>query len=302
MAGRTVIGVASYRRRRLLEALLKTLQAQAWPGLGAVEIVVVDNSPDHDLADFTPPAGPFPIEIVSEPEPGISAARNKALDLARARNAEFLAYIDDDELAEPDWLASLFAKQRETDADVVVGMVRGEPGPGAPAWMAAAAVFDTAPPDHDRHVGAGFSCNILFRLAAADGLRFSPDFGLTGGEDTLFFAQMHKNGATFTHALDAVVREPTAPERAKLSWLLRRWTREAISEGEVALRLNLTTRAKVLAQGAARFVGGAGLAVLMLPVSFGARFGRAAKYLRVAARGVGFMMSARRARILEYRR
>ena len=302
MIGLTVIGVASYRRRRLLCALLTTVQAQTGLTDRPVEIIVVDNSPDHDLRDFTPPAGRFPVHVVSEPEPGISAARNKALDMARARGAAFLAYIDDDELAEPDWLATLLTKQQETDADVVVGVVRGKPGPEAPAWMAAASVFDTLPPDHDRPIGAGFSCNILFRLAAADGLRFNADFGLTGGEDTYFFAQMHKSGAKFAQAWNAVVNEPTAPERAKLSWLLRRWTREAISEGEVALRLNLTTKAKMLAQGAARFVGGAGLAAVMLPVSFGADFGRSAKYMRVAARGVGFMMSARRARIEEYRR
>ena len=237
MSGLTVIGVASYRRRRLLCRMLKTLQAQEGVDDRRVEIIVVDNSPDHDLRDLTPTPGRFPVAIVSEVEPGISAARNKALDLARGRGAEFLAFIDDDELANPDWLAKLFAKQEETKADVVVGLVRGEPGPEAPAWMGKAAVFDTLPPWHDRDVGAGFSCNILFRLAAADGMRFDPDFGMTGGEDTYFFAIMHKKGVKFAQAWDAVVREPTAPERAKLSWLLRRWTREAISEGEVTLRL-----------------------------------------------------------------
>jgi succinoglycan biosynthesis protein ExoM len=302
VTGAVLIGVASYRRRAQLLAALSSLQGQTGYGPRAVRIAVIDNSPDHELADLGFEDPRMPVDVVSEPEPGISAARNKALDLARAQRAEFLAFIDDDERADPDWLAQLFARQAATGADVVVGVVRGEPAPDAPAWIRAAHVFDTDPPTHDRAIGAGYSSNVLFRVSAADGLRFDPHFGLTGGEDTYFFAQMHQSGARFAAAPGAIVREATAPDRARLSWLLRRWTRAAISEGEIELRLTKAGPAGLFMKGAARLVAGAAWATVMAPVSLGARFGACARGLRVAARGWGFMLSALRVRIEEYGR
>ncbi len=244
----------------------------------------------------------FPTQLVHEAEPGISAARSRALKIARESGADFLIYVDDDERADADWLSRLIAKRQETNADVVVGVVHAEPREDAPAWMKRARVFDMAPPDHERAIGAGYSCNIMFRVAAAEGLDFDPHFGLTGGEDTFFFAQMHQKGARFARAYDAIVREPTPVERAKLSWLMTRWTRTGISEAEIEMRLGQRSRVGVLSKGVARTLIGAGMALVYLPVSLGADFGNAAKGLRIMARGWGFVLSAMRRRIVEYRR
>lgn len=297
-----LIGVASFRRRAQLLTLLASIEAQTGVDDTRVRIVVVDNAPEHDLKDLVFPNPRFATQVVHEPMPGISAARSRALSIAREEGAEFLIYVDDDERADPDWLAKLIARQRDTNADVVVGIVRGEPREDAPAWIKRASVFDMAPPAHDRALGQGYSCNIMFRVSAAEGLDFDPHFGLTGGEDTFFFAQMHGKGAKFARAYDAIVYEPTPPDRAKLSWLMRRWTRTGISDAEIEMKLGLRSRFGALAKGLFRVAAGSAMAVVMLPVSFGANFGNSAKGLRIAARGWGYVLSAAKRRIVEYAR
>jgi hypothetical protein len=72
------------------------------------DIVLVDNRPlprEEDHARVRRVAG-FPIEILHEPERGISAARNRAL-MSTAN--PYIAFTDDDVQVEPDWLRQISA-------------------------------------------------------------------------------------------------------------------------------------------------------------------------------------------------
>ena len=62
------------------------------------------------------------MRYVQEPRRGISYARNTCLDHV-ARDAEFFAMIDDDEVPELDWLEQLLCAQARAGADVVRGAV-----------------------------------------------------------------------------------------------------------------------------------------------------------------------------------
>ena len=68
----------------------------------------------------------------------ISIARNACLEHSRG---ELLVFIDDDETATPEWLASLVAKMDESGADVVLGPVK--------------AIYGTPTPKHSGHTGDG---------------------------------------------------------------------------------------------------------------------------------------------------
>ena len=60
------------------------------------------------------------VRIVSEPQKGISAARNTALKLSRA---PIVCFIDDDALAHPNWLSELLTAFRSYGDNV--GIVGG---------------------------------------------------------------------------------------------------------------------------------------------------------------------------------
>jgi glycosyltransferase involved in cell wall biosynthesis len=85
-----------------LRATLASLQHQTDPNFG---ILVVDNgssSPESAMVveDLAIPR----CEFLVEPRPGLSRARNRALDAVRT---ELVAWIDDDEVADPDWVRRL---------------------------------------------------------------------------------------------------------------------------------------------------------------------------------------------------
>jgi glycosyltransferase involved in cell wall biosynthesis len=85
-----------------LSAALASLRRQTDRDFG---VVVVDNAPGSPgptaaVADMRLPR----CEYVAEPRPGASRARNRGLD---AVHTELVAFMDDDEVADPDWVRRL---------------------------------------------------------------------------------------------------------------------------------------------------------------------------------------------------
>ena len=117
---RLTVAVLTYLRNAYLAELLPALVEQAGPAAGRarVRILVVDNDPAGgaertvgEAAGAARPDGAAPtdtapeIVYVHEPEPGIVAGRNRALD--ESAHEHLLVFIDDDELPRPGWLAAL---------------------------------------------------------------------------------------------------------------------------------------------------------------------------------------------------
>src|SRR5690606_429303 len=89
-----------------LAAIAAALRAHPEPGL--VAVVVVDNAPGGRAGAVCAEAAaalPVPLRVVEEPERGISFARNRAVREALAAGADAVAFLDDDDLPHPDWLA-----------------------------------------------------------------------------------------------------------------------------------------------------------------------------------------------------
>lgn len=248
------------------------------PSLGSVElaeIIVVDNDPAGSAADlvhaFTFDGG-IQLRYVHEPARNISTARNAAL---REASAEWIAFIDDDEFASPDWLGSLIATAERHDADVAFGPVVPAYDANVPAWVVKGAFFErrrhltgTVVGWHDARTG-----NALLRrsLVAPMAAPFSESFGLTGGEDSDFFRRLEQQGKKMVWCDEAILYEHVPAERATPSWMLRRsfrtgqtWTRVTLasSPGGGAGRL-----ASVAALAAARLVVSLPMALLLAPIS-----------------------------------
>ena len=155
------------------------------------------------------------------PAGNISIARNACLD---ASTADFLAFIDDDETATADWLCELVATAEASDADVVLGPVRALYDGAAPAWMRRGDFHSTRPVWVNGEIRTGYTCNALLRMQAAAlrGRRFNLALGRSGGEDTEFFAHVHRSGGRIAFSPEAVVEEPVPAARARLAWLARR--------------------------------------------------------------------------------
>jgi succinoglycan biosynthesis protein ExoM len=216
--------VCTYRRASIVDTL-RSLAAQTLPPGYRLRAVVVDN-------DDTPSAGVTVLETCTAldlscrylhaPARNISVARNAALGAA---DAGLVAFIDDDETASPGWIAALIERHLATGAEIVLGPVAAVYGEG-PSWLRQADLHSIRPVFRRGGIDTGYSCNVLLDRSAMTtamrACRFDPALGRTGGEDTLFFSQLHALGARIVFAEDAVVQEAVPPQRAWLGWLMKR--------------------------------------------------------------------------------
>lgn len=251
---RVDIGVCTFRRPEL-EQTLRSLAGLVLPEGVSVRVIVADNdaSPSaRPLVDRLCPLLPFQILYVHCPVANISIARNACLQNS---DADFLAFIDDDEEASTDWLLLLLKTAEATGADAVLGPVRARYGHDAPHWMRSGDFHSTAPVWVGGEIRTGYTCNVLLRRGspAVAGRSFSLALGKSGGEDTEYFTHLHRSGGKIAYAAEAFVEEPVPPARARLSWLAKRRFRMGQTHGRLlASKAPLAKRPIQLALAAAK--------------------------------------------------
>jgi glycosyltransferase involved in cell wall biosynthesis len=252
------VAIPTFRRPAPLARCLSSVLDQAGVARSAIEIIVIDNCPQASAKptiDEARRSSDIPIIYVIEPRPGISHARNTAMATASAR---FIAFIDDDELAETDWLAELLGAQRRLSADMVFGPVLAE----VRARNCADAEFFTAfysiclervtgPTKDSLYCGNVLLDNGFCQRA---GLSFEPSLGLVGGEDLLFFRQAARKGARFAWCREARVHEIVPAYRATWKHV---WLRSFL-RGQTRTRAYVMLRPPDLSMLAIYVVGGVG--------------------------------------------
>ena len=232
------ICVCTYRRPTGLQQVLHSLTELVFE-TPSIEIIVVDNDSGRsgeDILSLYRSTG-IPISYFVEPVKNISRARNRAVAEARA---ELIAFIDDDEIAEPDWLITLHKALREHAADAVFGPVLHRFVKPPPQWLVDLDFFDYPVPDTGSVVPVHLlrSGNVLFRKTSAGKLThlFDENLGLSGGEDTDFFTRMSTAGGKMIAVQEAVVYETVPTERMGIEWLTQRQYRVGIGKIKASLR------------------------------------------------------------------
>ena len=133
LPARTVdICVCTFRRPQL-EDCLRSLFALTIPDGIQTRILVSDNDETpsaQTLVSRLANGAPMPVVYLHSPSRNISIARNACL---AARQADFVAFIDDDETVSPHWLAELISTADATGAANVLGPVRATYARGSPA-------------------------------------------------------------------------------------------------------------------------------------------------------------------------
>ena len=219
--------ICTYKRPQMLASLLRSLPRLLTGNCIRLSVVVADN--DHEES-AKPTVSAFqsssdvPVTYIVEPVRNIALARNKAVANA---DGDFLAFIDDDEVPGDEWLIRLYDTLIACRADGVLGPVvpRFESPP--PRWVTRGRLFErrafptgtglAAP--RDMRTGNVLLSASLFRGRAQP---FDPYFGLTGGEDTDFFARALRDGRVFVWCNEAPVFETVPPSRTKRAYLLKR--------------------------------------------------------------------------------
>lgn len=245
------VAICTYNGAERLESVIDSLKVQqtrnrAW------EIVVVDNASTDRTSEVCKALAlscPVPFRVVSEEKPGLSHARARAG--ASARGA-ILCFLDDDNIAEPDWVENAVAFfESHASAGVIGGKV-------FPIWQ--------TPPDElvqeicgfclavcnhgDKEicrsgiaagpVGAGLCIRreLLQRIYSekqvADSIRGHRQNDLGGGEDTAINVLAKQLGYQCWYVPTLRIGHVIPEFRMQLDYLLRLY--RGIGAGQAAVR------------------------------------------------------------------
>ena len=296
--------VVTHRRPVGLHRLLGGLDALALPEpRPELRVVVVDNDAEESARPVCEDAARWlrhELLYLVEKRRGIPQARNTALAAALER-ADFAAFIDDDEVPEPGWLAELLRVQASRGADVVTGPVEPVFEAPPPTWIERGGLFLRPRHATGARIGCAYTHNALVSMRAIGSIErwFDERMALTGSSDTELFERLARGGVRIMWADLAVVREWVPASRARLRWILRRAFRVGTAGSFIDRRCVDPPRAAafILAHGAWCVAKGLGLAAA------GGLRGRAAaaRGLRLAAFGLGRLAGLAGVSLPEYR-
>ena len=266
MTGRTpsvAIVVLTYQRPGDLAQILPALMSQARTLDPPAAVMVVDNDPAGSAERIVRACATEGVDVtyVHEPEPGIAAARNRALTEC---TRDLLVFIDDDERPTVGWLRRLVDVYLRDRPAGVVGPVAPEPVHEPEPWILAGDFFERERRATYTEVTTAATNNLLLDVAQVRelGLTFDRRFGLSGGSDTLFTRQLASLGGRIVWCDDAVVTEVIPASRLTRDWVLRRAYRSGNSDSRTTVELarggrrRLLARLRMVGRGLLRLVGG----------------------------------------------
>lgn len=279
---RITIAACTRARPRMFADLLQSLQALDVPQGAELSFVFVENdsqlSITHMVDEFHKRTG-WPATAIHETKLGISFARNAALSAARGDDADWLAFVDDDEQVRHDWLRLLWAGAKEAEAQIAGGpVVPIAPAMGCSnseadvlAYLERAAAVSNTAKASAMAAGKRFDLatnNWIADLVALDkaGLEFDPAYALSGGEDTDLSRRAFDAGLRLAWVPSAIVTEETPNTRLTSSYIAERARAQSITKFKLMQTSDPSkARLSALAQILSKGISGA-LRVALWPV------------------------------------
>ncbi|MDX1944666.1 MAG: glycosyltransferase [Pirellulaceae bacterium] len=221
------IVVCTFNRAEMLQGALASLANLATDGRFTYEIVVIDNaSPDHTAQVIAAAAGQSqaPLRGAYEPKQGIVAARNRGLKEARGR---WIAFFDDDQIADPRWLAELFALATAKQCRCVGGAVYLQLPKGCSRQLAPTvrmilgeSIWSDQPLRYGGRITPGCGNLMVERSVFAEVGGFDDAVG-GRGEDTDLFRRIDRAGIEAWFAPGGIIHHVTPAVRLTDPYLLK---------------------------------------------------------------------------------
>ncbi|GAB5443129.1 MAG: hypothetical protein Fues2KO_34780 [Fuerstiella sp.] len=249
--------VPSYNRSHYLPGALQTLTSQRTHGRFDYEVLIVDNA----STDATPEVvrqfaanSEIPVRYLHEPKPGDAPPRNAGI---RAATGQWLAFFDDDQFAENDWLLNLLTAAETHQTELVGGPVHLDLNPDIVAGLSTACrstlremkpYADDQP--YEPHVIPGTG-NMLVARSLFDRIGLFVEDIKEGGSDWKLVEDARMQGVVPWYAARAVIRHRVEHNRMTSAYF--RWDAEngGVSQADVDFRR--FGAAGVLVRSGARF-------------------------------------------------
>lgn len=233
--------ICTHNREHYLGAAIDSLLSQNFADF---EVVVVDNaSSDQTRAVVEARLSDARLRYIYEPVMGLSVARNTG---ASSAQSAILAYLDDDAIASPQWLQTLWDAYQTNEKLAIAGgkvTLIWVDGMVAPAWLSDGLAGNLGAYDLGDSLlyidrpgltprGLNYSIRRDF-LAQVGG--FDLNLGRVG-KNLLSNEELHmtklalRSGWQVAYLPDALVAHHVSPERVKQGWFLSRGWWQGISE------------------------------------------------------------------------
>jgi glycosyltransferase involved in cell wall biosynthesis len=238
------IVVPTFNRCDWLDSAIRSLDKLETEGKFRVELVVVDNaSTDTTEAVVRQCQAELNLSItyLLETKPGDAPTRNSGVRNARGR---WMAFFDDDQIADPNWLLELHQATLESGATIVGGAVHlylppedlDRLGSICRKALRETLLYSQLQPYVGNDLPGTGNALVERRVFEAVGLFDESMSG--GGSDFAFFERARRSGYELWYTPKAIIRHRIAPQRMTPEYF--RW--DALSSGaEQAYRVHSRT-------------------------------------------------------------
>ncbi len=216
--------ICTFRRQALLQKVLDGLEQQTTDNRFTFSIVVCDNDSSESARSLVTQfanQSQVAVEYVVEPQEGIARARNRAV---AAAGGDYIAFLDDDEIPEHEWLLSHFETCSKYEAAGTLGATLPVFATNTPAWIVKGAWYrrrrHRTGTVMDWTLGRTGNTLLSKRLFPAGEVPFNPAF--ISGEDQDFFRRQIAKGHRFVWCDEAVTKEIISASRWTARYLIRR--------------------------------------------------------------------------------
>lgn len=236
------IGLCTARRPIMLRECLDSLAALRLPVGYQVCLIVSDNEelPANKQAVLRfAESCPFAVHYVHEPRRGIPFARNAVLDKAMSLGAGWIAFIDDDEIADQNWLAALMSSEY-INVPILSGAHYFQYPEPLPFWA-----IPTKEKKHNpkREYSAPTNNVRISAELLKSGLRFNEKLKLANGEDTEFLDAARKLGFKTHRIFDAITIEKAHRDRLTYRYQVYRMYCSGATNMRIAIKRDGLVRA-----------------------------------------------------------
>jgi GT2 family glycosyltransferase len=217
-----LVGIGTYNRNDLLDNCLQNIAKLIVPNDCEVRVIISDNNPDKSAfcvyekfcSEF-----PFLVYYEHEAKKSIGAVRNVVLKKALEINADYVAFLDDDEFPTPEWLNELYKTMLLAQAD------------GATSYptQLIGGVKQAIPSNYKRRKQGSirkiFCTNsVIFstKIVSEAGLWFDENFGLMTGEDVDFSSRASAKGYRFAWCDKELLYDIIPAVRKTMEWKMDR--------------------------------------------------------------------------------
>ena len=218
--------VCTRERPHMLDRIMRSYADLLFPKDVKVTLVIIENDLKANCRDQVMQLAKdleLSVSYYCETRLGIPFARNRALDAAQSINASHIAFADDDEWFQPEWLLAFWRCREVFGKEVILqGPVISVLPPGVPEYYSE--FYYTGSYTTGTILSKCATNNVLIPLEAVSRhqLRFDESRPFSGGEDTVFFNKANDLGIVMRACEEAYIYEEVMIARTRMSWLIRR--------------------------------------------------------------------------------